>query len=139
MGPKDTRAGCRSVAAGSPATDLLRGGRAWLRRDHETVKLLFGGEEPEDRQLEWASPAYHASVGVPPFFLAHGTRDQSAPFEQSVTLRDALAKAGVDAELVPVEGALHNWLPRPSRFPGDDGVRAFGPMALAFFERQLLS
>ena len=129
----------QAVAAGSPATDLLRGGGAWLRRDHETVKLLFGGEEPTDDQMRVASPAYHVSPKSPPFLLAHGTRDQFAPFEQSVVLRDALVKAGVDVELIPVECALHNWLPRLSRFPGDDGIRDFGPMALSFFERRLLS
>jgi dipeptidyl aminopeptidase/acylaminoacyl peptidase len=86
-----------------------------------------------------ASPAYHVSSESPPFLLAHGTRDRSPPFEQSVILRDALVKASVDVELVPVEGALHNWLPSLSRFPGDDGIRDFGPMALSFFERRLLS
>ena len=139
VGPQGYSSRVQAVAAGSPATDLLRGGGAWLRRDHETLKLLFGGEKPTDDQTRVASPAYHVSPKSPPFLLARGTRDQSAPFEQSVILRDALVKAGVDVELVPVEDALHNWLPRLSRFPGDDGIRDFGPMALPFFERRLLS
>ena len=86
-----------------------------------------------------ASPAYHASPHAPPFLLAYGTRDQSAPFEQSVILRDALTRVGVDVELVPVEGALHNWLPHLSRFPGDDDFRDLGPLTVAFSERRLLS
>lgn len=139
VGPQGCSSRVQALAAGSPATDLLRGGGAWLHRNHETIKLLFGGAEPGEQQLRAASPAHHVSPEAPPFLLAHGTRDQSAPFEQSVILRDALAKAGVDVELVPVEGALHNWLPRLSRFPGDDGIRDFGPLALAFFERRLLS
>ena len=138
VGPKGYSSRVQAVAAGSPATDLLRGGGAWLHRHHETVKLLFGGEEPTDHQMRAASPAHHVSPKAPPFLLAHGTRDQSAPFEQSVLLRDALTGVGVDAELVPIESALHNWLPRLSRFPGDDGVGDFGPLALAFFERWLL-
>jgi acetyl esterase/lipase len=137
VGPKGYSSRVQAVAAGSPATDLLRGGGAWLQRDHETIRLLFGGEEPKDHEMREVSPVYHVSPKAPPFLLAHGTRDQSAPFEQSIVLRDALLEVGVEVDLVPVEGAHHNWLPHPSRFPGDDGVGDFGAMTLAFFERRL--
>ncbi|KAH8080030.1 Alpha/Beta hydrolase protein [Filobasidium floriforme] len=47
--------------------------------------------------------------GFPPTMLVHGTTDELVPFEESVTTRDQLQKAGVDVELVAVPGVDH-WL-----------------------------
>jgi acetyl esterase/lipase len=51
----------------------------------------------------------------PPTMLVHGTTDELVPFEESVTTRDQLRKAGVDVELVAVPGVDH-WL----RYPGKE-------------------
>jgi acetyl esterase/lipase len=51
----------------------------------------------------------------PPTMLVHGTADPLVPFEESVTTRDQLQKAGVDVELVAVPGVDH-WL----RYPGKE-------------------
>lgn len=79
VGPKGYSSRLEAVAAGSPATDLLRGGGAWLQRDHETIRLLFGGKEPKDHEMREASPAHHVSPEAPPFLLAHGTRTSPRP------------------------------------------------------------
>jgi dipeptidyl aminopeptidase/acylaminoacyl peptidase len=39
--------------------------------------------------------------------MIHGTNDPAVPFTQSQELLAALKKAGVDATLIPVEGAGH--------------------------------
>jgi len=63
--------------------------------------------------------------------LVHGTQDPVVPFEQSVLMRDALKAAGVEADLVALEGAGHGW-PMNSDF----GQQALGRL-LPFFERHL--
>jgi acetyl esterase/lipase len=54
-----------------------------------------------------ASPITHVTPDAPPFLLVHGTADWLVPFAQSEALHAALTAAGVDARLVPVEGAQH--------------------------------
>jgi dipeptidyl aminopeptidase/acylaminoacyl peptidase len=56
-----------------------------------------------------ASPVTYVSPDDPPFLIVHGTADPRVPFQQSVVLRDALRRAGVEATLLPLEGANHGW------------------------------
>jgi acetyl esterase/lipase len=60
-----------------------------------------------------ASPLYHVSADDPPWLLLHGDADTTVPFEQSVWMEQALAKAGVKVKLLRVPGGGHG----PS-FPG---------------------
>ena len=137
VGPAGHSSRVRAVAAGSPVTDFLRPGGA-LPRFPEVVAQLFGGAGPDKAGLmRLASPLAHVAGGAPPFLLAHGTADESAPFAQSVALREALVAAGAAVAFVPLEGARHNWLARPARFPGESKVRDFGPLALGFFREHL--
>jgi acetyl esterase/lipase len=49
---------------------------------------------------------------MPPYLLIHGTRDFGVPFEQSVSLEQAMKKRGQDCTLLPVVGGGHgNWTP----------------------------
>ena len=61
----------------------------------------------EGPALADASPITHVTPGAPPFLLVHGTADWLVPYAQSEQLHAALTAAGVDARLVPVEGAQH--------------------------------
>ena len=45
----------------------------------------------------------------PPMLLLHGTADTVVPYHQSVKMRDRLAEHGVDAQLVLVDGAEHEY------------------------------
>jgi acetyl esterase/lipase len=54
-----------------------------------------------------ASPITHVTPDAPPFLLVHGTADWLVPYSQSEQLHAALTAAGVEARLVPVEGAQH--------------------------------
>jgi acetyl esterase/lipase len=54
-----------------------------------------------------ASPITHVTPEAPPFLLVHGTADWLVPYAQSEQLHAALVAAGVEARLVPVEGAQH--------------------------------
>ncbi len=54
-----------------------------------------------------ASPVTYVSAGDPPFFIVHGTDDNTVPLSQSQMLYDALIQAGVPATLNVIEGAAH--------------------------------
>jgi acetyl esterase/lipase len=61
----------------------------------------------EGQALADASPITHVTADAPPFLLVHGTADWLVPYAQSEALHAALTAAGVEARLVPVEGAQH--------------------------------
>ncbi len=54
-----------------------------------------------------ASGLHHVSKDDPPFLIMHGELDPGVPLAQSQKLHDALKKAGVESELVIVNGAAH--------------------------------
>jgi len=68
-------------------------------------ELLAGGND--EHALAVASPISYVTPAAPPFLLIHGTADTVVPYVQSEVLTQALADAGVSAQLVPIEGADH--------------------------------
>jgi acetyl esterase/lipase len=54
-----------------------------------------------------ASPISHIDASDPPFFIAHSTAEL-IPFSQAQSFADNLKAAGVQVELVSVEGSLHS-------------------------------
>lgn len=70
--------------------------------------LLIGANPAQDgERARAASPCGWVTEQAPPFLLLHGTADQTVPFSQSEQMYDALKRAGVDAELIAIEGAQH--------------------------------
>lgn len=81
-------------------TDLL-GASAVSRRTREWLR------EGGDRLGRELSPIAHVRAGLPPVLIVHGDEDPTVPREQSVRLRDALARAGVAVRLHTVSGGGH--------------------------------
>ena len=54
-----------------------------------------------------ASPMTYVRAGLPPTISIHGDADPLVPYQHSVKLQDALAKAGVPHELVTIPGGGH--------------------------------
>ncbi len=54
-----------------------------------------------------ASALYQVSKDDPPFLIIHGSEDPGVPVDQSRRLHEALREAGVESELMIVEGAGH--------------------------------
>jgi len=56
-------------------------------------------------------PVRHVDRHYPPTLLLHGDRDTDVPYEQSILMADALARAGVQHELITIAGGGHGFDP----------------------------
>lgn len=128
----------QAVAVASAPSDFLQSGGA-MRNDLDgPVSWLFGGTVAEKAELmRLASPTHQVHAGAPPFLIAHGTFDETVPYEQSRGLYDALTATGVQAELHPIAGVYHNWMTEADGLPGREDTWKLGPLSLPFFENHL--
>ena len=96
----------------------------------EVLPLFLGGnlEEARERHVV-ASPLYWVTPDAAPTLCIHGTKDNYVAYEQATWIVDRLKAAGVEAELLTMEGAGHG-------FGGEDAKRAEAAM-LAFFDKHL--
>ena len=97
---------------------------------HEVLPLFLGGnlDQARKRHIE-ASPLFWVTPEAAPTLVVHGTKDNYVAYEQGVWLVERLLQAGVEAELLTLQGAGHG-------FRGEDAQRAEQAM-LAFFDRSL--
>jgi acetyl esterase/lipase len=96
----------------------------------EVLPLFLGGklEQARQRHIE-ASPLYWVTPSAAPTLCIHGTKDNYVAFEQAQWIVDRLKAAGVEAELLPLEGSMHG-------FKGEAEVKAETAM-LGFFDAHL--
>lgn len=99
---------------------------------------LFGGPLGERADLmRLASPINHAHPGAPPFLIIHGTRDETAPFEQGKRLHRALEEIGTATTLIPVEGGYHNLRHDPDLPYGGEAWDNVAEQTIEFFQHHL--
>src|SRR6185503_4571751 len=96
----------------------------------EVLPLFLGGnlEQARQRHIE-ASPLYWVTPDAAPTLCVHGTKDNYVAFEQAGWIVDRLKAAGVEAELLPMEGSGHG-------FSGEAAAKADAAM-LGFFDAHL--
>jgi acetyl esterase/lipase len=96
----------------------------------EVLPLFLGGnlETARERHVR-SSPLYWVTPDAAPTLCVHGTQDKYVAYEQAVWLVERLKAAGVEAELLTLQGAGHG-------FKGKDAESADRAM-LAFFDRHL--
>ena len=96
----------------------------------EVLPLWLGGDLKTALKTHLrASPLYWVTPNAAPTLCIHGTVDKYVHHEQSEWLVDKLKAAGVEAELLLLEGAGHG-------FKGDDAAKADKAM-LEFFAKHL--
>jgi acetyl esterase/lipase len=96
----------------------------------EVLPLFLGGNlETARKQHLRASPLYWVTPDAAPTLCIHGTDDKYVAHEQTVWIVDKLKAAGVEAELLTLEGAGHG-------FKGKDAETAEKAM-IEFFDKQL--
>lgn len=98
----------------------------------EVLPLFLGGDLKTARRAHVvASPLSWVTPDAAPTLCIHGTEDKYVAHEQAVWLVDRLKAAGVEADLLTLEGAGHG-------FRGDDAAKADAAL-FAFFDRRLKS
>lgn len=128
----------QAVAVASAPSDFLRPGGAMRNDIDGPVSWLFGGTVNQKAELmRVASPIAHVRADAPPFLVAHGTLDETVPFDQGQSLSRALVGAGAEVEFYPVEGVYHNWMAAREGIPGREDTWKLGPLALPFFQNHL--
>jgi acetyl esterase/lipase len=96
----------------------------------EVLPLFLGGNLEQARQKHiQSSPLYWVTPNASPTLCIHGTKDPYVAYEQAVWIVDKLLNAGVEAELVTMQGAGHG-------FSGADAERADAAM-FAYFDKHL--
>lgn len=71
------------------------------------TQKLFGVKSASDGALERISPLLHPDQADAPILLIHGKDDTVVPFVHSLTMNDALAKAGKTTQLIAMDGEDH--------------------------------
>jgi acetyl esterase/lipase len=96
----------------------------------EVLPLFLGGNLEKARPLHVrASPLYWVTPNAAPTLCIHGTDDKYVAIEQAEWLVERLKAAGVEAELLRLDGAGHG-------FKGKDAETAEKAM-IAFFDKHL--
>jgi acetyl esterase/lipase len=96
----------------------------------EVLPLFLGGNLETARPLHVrASPLYWVTPNAVPTLCIHGTEDKYVAHEQAVWLIEKLKAAGVEAELLTLQGAGHG-------FKGKDAETAEKAM-VSFFDQHL--
>ncbi|VXB22903.1 Lipase [Arthrobacter sp. 9AX] len=92
--------------------------------------MLVGGSD-DPALLAAASPVSYVTPDAPPFLLIHGDSDNLVPHAQSDLLAAALADAGVEHQVVTIQGGDHCF------FGAEDQLDAILAAAVGFFAAKL--
>ncbi len=96
----------------------------------EVLPLWLGGDAEHAHENHiLASPLYWVTPAAAPTLLLHGTEDKYVNYEQATWIFDKMKAAGVDVELLTLQGAGHG-------FKGDDAAKA-EKAALEFLDKRL--
>lgn len=109
------------------AVDLY-GPMLWFSQRDISMFRKTRAEAPE--LYRQASPLAYVNKSNPPILILHGTADKTVAVEDSKAFDDALTNAGVEHQLVIVEGAPHSFHLEPKQ-------RDLRPLVLGFFDRHL--
>ncbi|MDQ0770980.1 acetyl esterase/lipase [Pseudarthrobacter defluvii] len=93
-------------------------------------RMLVGGSDDQDL-LAAASPISYVGADAAPFLLVHGDSDGLVPHSQTDLLAAALADAGVEHDVVAIEGGDHCF------FGAEDQMDTILAAAVGYFSRKL--
>jgi len=91
--------------------------------------LVGGSDDPE--LLAAASPVSYVTAGAAPFLLVHGDADGLVPHAQTDALAAALTDAGVEHQVLTIEGGDHCF------FGAEDQLDSILAAAIDYFSRKL--
>jgi len=106
----------------------LYGPTDWFERRDLPMFRKTRAEAPE--AYRQATPMTHLDKNDPPILIIHGTADQTVEAAQSEKFAAALKRAGVEHQLLLLEGAPHSFHLQPKQ-------RDLRPLVLGFFDKHL--
>lgn len=137
-GNRDVSSRVAAVAMASAPSDFLAPGGELINDRPSRVTQLFGGTVTEqEAAMRQASPLTYVRPDAPPFLIAHGTLDETVPYEQATRLRDALESVDVPVEFLTINDGYHNWNPKPDSTWPNVRYLEFADLAAQFFLRTL--
>jgi acetyl esterase/lipase len=131
--PEDAEHSCRVQAAVPLYPHCASSWEAGVGEKHVTYTRLWMFATPQtEAPALWdsGSPIKQLSKDDPPLLIIHGTADTTTPLDQSTRLHEAATKAGVQSDLIVIEGAPHSFHLQPKQ-------RDLRPDVIAFFDKQL--
>lgn len=108
----------------------LAGADPWNAPDSSVSRLLGAAIDTVPDKVAAANPITFVDGSEPPFLILHGEEDALVPLHQSEILHQALLDAGVESQLIVVEGGDHG-------FGGDFYTEIPSLKVQAFFQAQL--
>ena len=130
----DTAPSAKEEKAGTQArvqAAVILNGALDLTAQDETVSTsvadYLGGKcTAMPRECKDASPRFHVHGGAPPFYVGHGTVDQSVPFAEAVAFTNALKAANVPVDFFQAEGGKHTFWADPRFYAANlEGIKKF--------------
>jgi dipeptidyl aminopeptidase/acylaminoacyl peptidase len=74
----------------------------------DPISTLLGNSPLKRPDLsKRASPSNYIDKNDPPFFIVHGEKDESVPYQQSVLLKSYLDLVNIKNEMMIIKGAPH--------------------------------
>jgi len=102
----------------------------WLQR--WLLRRAFGTDDPTTPLLAHSSPINFITPEAPPFLILHGEQDGAVPVAQAQVFYKKLIEAGVDATLITVTNANHNF--KPTGGPIEPTREEISAMMADFFD-----
>ena len=96
------------------------------------VRLIGSAVEEKNPLVAQVNPITYVSKDTPPFFVAHGDKDNAVPLSQSKLLVEAIQKTGGTVTFEVVKGTGHDFAPATQQ----QNQRLL-PMVVAFLDRYL--
>lgn len=81
----------------------------WNAPDSRPSRLLGAPIDEVPGRVAAANPITYVDGSEPPFLIIHGEKDALVPLHQSQILQQALEAAGVESELLVIEGGDHGF------------------------------
>lgn len=98
--------------------------------ERKELTMIGKTREQDPKAYRAASPALYLNPKTPPMLVLCGTADSATTVANSERFAEALKKAGVEHQLVLVDGAPHSFHLQPKQ-------RDLRPLVLGFFDKHL--
>ena len=128
----------RAVCSYYGPTDFSAFMTEYGERGRNAIRKLVGVPPENTDAYKRASPISYVTKAMPPVLMFHGDSDQLVPHTQSERMLAALQRAGVEARLITIGNADHDFAPFEKGKSLSISEAEIHGITIAFFRRWLL-